>query len=80
MEVVYMTRRIYTSVELNLKADCWVPKAKVSWDEHGKKQHHVLSGPGDRFKLLEDAEVYAIEIARTWIEADKRLHDSPASD
>ena len=79
MELVYMSRRIYTILELNVKTDCWIPKAKVSWDEHGKNHHHLLNGPSDRFKLLEDAEVYAIEMAQTWIEADQRLQSSPAS-
>jgi hypothetical protein len=78
MELVYMTRRIHTSIELNSKLDCWVPKAKVTWNEYGKSHQHMLNGPNDRFKLLEDAEVYAVEMAQAWIEADKRLHNNAA--
>ena len=70
MEELYKSRRIYTMPQLNLRTDCWVPKADVSWDEHGKQHHQAIAGPGDLFKIIEEADIYAVEMAKSWIDAE----------
>ena len=55
---------------LNLDTDCWIPYADVSWEEEGIKRIQLLSGPSDRFKLIDQAEVYAVEMAMAWIDAE----------
>jgi hypothetical protein len=71
MDEVYKSRRIRTTPQLNLETDCWIPKADVSWGEQGKEQHQLLTGPPDRFKIIDDAEIYALEMAKAWIDRER---------
>jgi hypothetical protein len=70
MEKTYKSRRILTIIELDAETDCWIPKANISWDEGGGKQHQTLAGPNDRFKIIDEAEIYALEMAMAWIDAE----------
>lgn len=70
MEKVYKSRRIQTSPQLSPDADCWVPQAHVSWDEQGTNQQQTLAGPPDRFKIIDQADIYAVEMAMAWIDAE----------
>jgi hypothetical protein len=70
MEELYKSRRIYTVPQLNLDTDCWIPKADVTWDERGTQRRQLLAGPTDRFKIIDEAEIYAVEMARAWIDAE----------
>lgn len=70
MEEVYKSRRIHTSPQLNLDTDCWIPHAHISWDEQGVQHRQLLAGPSDRFKIIDHAEIYAIEMAMAWIDAE----------
>ena len=65
---------------LNLDTDCWIPYADVSWEEEGIKRIQLLSGPSDRFKLIDQAEVYAVEMAMAWIDAEVMGKFHPLSD
>jgi hypothetical protein len=51
-----------------LDADCWIPKADVSWDEHGMPRHQLITGLSDYFKIIDEAETNAVEIAKAWID------------
>ena len=70
MEELYKSRQIHTMPQLNLDTDCWIPKADVSWDEHGRLHHQLIAGPSDLFKIIDDAEIYAVEMAKSWIDAE----------
>jgi hypothetical protein len=70
MDEVYKSRQIHTSPQLNQDTDCWIPQADVSWDEQGTKQRQILGGPPDRFKIIDQAETYALEMAKAWIDAE----------
>lgn len=70
MDRLYKSRRIHTTPQLNLEADCWVPHADVSWDEQGTKYRQILAGPPDLFKIIDHAEAYALEMAMAWIDAE----------
>jgi len=70
MDETYKSRRIHTTPELNLETDCWIPKADIHWYEAGKEYRQVLAGPKDRFKIIDEAEIYALEMAKTWIDAE----------
>ena len=70
MEVIYRSCHVVTVPELNLDADCWIPRADVFWDEHGTRHHQVLTGISDYFKVIDEAEIHALEIARAWIDAE----------
>ena len=68
MEVIYRSCHVVTVPELNLDADCWVPKAEVSWNEHGIPRHQLITGLNDYFKIIDEAEINAVEIAKAWID------------
>ena len=70
MELIYRSCHVLTIPELNLDADCWIPKADVSWEEQGSPRHQLLTGRGDVFKIIDEAEVYAVEMAKAWINGE----------
>jgi hypothetical protein len=70
MEVTYKSRHIHSVPGLNLEMDCWIPNAYVSWDEAGTKCRQLLTGPIGYFKIIDEAEIYAVEMAKTWIDAE----------
>ncbi|MGH7874637.1 MAG: hypothetical protein ACREQO_20800 [Candidatus Binatia bacterium] len=74
MDQLYKSRRIQTLPQLSPNADCWIPQAVVSWDQQGSAQRHVLTGPADRFALIDHAETYALEMAIAWID-DGEMQD-----
>ena len=70
METTYKSRHIHSVPELNLETDCWVPNAHVYWNRGGTEFHQLLTGPVDYFKVIDEAEIYAVEMAKTWIDAE----------
>jgi hypothetical protein len=36
----------------------------------GTQQHQLLTGPNDCFKIIDQAETYAVEMAKAWIDAE----------
>lgn len=70
MEVIYRSCQAVTAPELKLDADCWIPKADIFWDEHRTRHRQVLTGPSECFKIIDEAEINALEITRASI-ADK---------
>ena len=68
MSEFYQGRRISVVAELDLDADCWIPTADVSWEEHGKQNHQRLTGLSGFFKVIDEAQSYAIEMAKAWID------------
>ena len=70
MDDLYKSRYIHSRSELDLDTDCWVPKARVLWDVQGTQQCQLLTGPNDRFKIIDQAETYAVEMAKAWIDAE----------
>jgi hypothetical protein len=70
MELIYKSRHIHSLPELNLEMDCWVPNADVFWEREGSKFHQLLRGPVGYFKIIDEAEIYAVEMAKTWIDAE----------
>jgi hypothetical protein len=70
MKLTYRGRHIYSLPELNLETDCWVPNADVSWQQGDSKFHQRLTGPVGYFKIIDQAELYALEMAKTWIDEE----------
>ena len=77
MEVIYKSRHIHTWSELNGKLDCWISMADVSWDEAGTKCCQQLVGSIGYSKIIEEAESYALEMAKTWIDSDTAENLTP---
>jgi hypothetical protein len=76
MEVIYKSRHIHSVPELNLETDSWIPNADVSW-EGRTKCHQLLTGPIGYFKIIDEAETYAVEMAKTWIDAESTYDLTP---
>jgi hypothetical protein len=70
MVKLYQSCRIHVLTKLNLDSDCWVPEAEILWEEYGKRRHQRLKGPDDRFKIIDQAQLYAIEMAKSWIDKE----------
>ncbi|HEX7232208.1 MAG TPA: hypothetical protein VF452_17585 [Candidatus Binatia bacterium] len=70
MELIYRGRHIHSLLKLNLEMDCWVPNADVSWEEGDSEFHQLLTGPVGYCKIIDQAELYAVEMAKTWIDAE----------
>ena len=72
MDEIYKSHSIRTEHELNLETDCWIPRAKISWVEDGVQCSQTLAGPADIFKVIDEAERYAVEMAKIWIDDYQR--------
>ncbi len=70
MDLIYKSHHIRSAPELNLEMDCWVPNADVSWNRGGSEFHQLLTGPVGYFKIIDEAEMYAVEMAKTWIDTE----------
>jgi hypothetical protein len=70
MEIMYKSRHIHSVPELSLETDCWIPNADVSWEAAGATCHQLFTGPVGYFKIIDEAEIYAVEMAKTWIDAE----------
>jgi hypothetical protein len=70
MELIYRGRHIRSLPDLNLETDCWVPNVDVSWEQEGTEFHQLLTGPIGYFKIIDQAESYAVEMAKTWIDRE----------
>jgi hypothetical protein len=76
MNELYHGQYIRVMPQLNLETDCWIPQADVFWDEGGERHHQTLIGPNNYFKSIDEAEIYAVDMARTWI--DSQRNSSPS--
>ncbi|HUK39741.1 MAG TPA: hypothetical protein VLX11_01810 [Candidatus Acidoferrales bacterium] len=76
MDEFYKSYYIHTLVDLSVENDCWVPKVEIMWEEQGAPCRKQLVGPNDFFKILENAEIYALEMARGWIDDDIKERSS----
>jgi len=79
MNEFYQGRKIKIVAELDLDADCWIPTADIAWEENGRQNHQRLSGPSGYFKIIDEAQIYAIEMAKSWIDAQFINGSAPAS-
>jgi hypothetical protein len=70
MQVIYKSYHVITKPQLNLDADCWIPTADISWDDEGRTRHQSVTGLGDYFKIIDQAELNAVEVAMAWIDAE----------
>lgn len=77
MNELYQGRKINVVAELDLDADCWIPMADVAWEENGRQNHQRLTGPNGFFKIIDEAQIYAIEMAKSWIDAQSIDRRSP---
>ena len=63
-------RLIIAYASINQSTKLWSAGAEITWKRDGERHSHTLGGLADRFKTAEDAERFAINLAKTWIDAN----------
>ena len=66
----YNDRIIIAYASLNQSTKLWSPGAEISWKREGERHSHTIGGLPDRFKTSEEAERFAINLAKAWIDAN----------
>jgi hypothetical protein len=66
----YNDRLIIAHASINQSSKLWSAGAEITWKRDGERQSHTLGGLADRFKTAEEAERFAINLAKTWIDAN----------
>jgi hypothetical protein len=49
----------------------WSAGAEITWREGGQRRSHSIGGLTDRFKTGEDAEKFVINLAKSWVDANR---------
>jgi hypothetical protein len=66
----YNQRLIIAYASINPSTKLWSPGAEITWKQAGQRFSHSIGGLEDRFKTCEEAERFAIRLAKTWIDAN----------
>ena len=66
----YNDRLIIAYASINQSTKLWSAGAEITWKRDGARQSHTMGGLADRFKTAEEAERFAINLAKTWIDAN----------
>jgi hypothetical protein len=67
----YNDRLIIAYASINQSTKLWSAGAEITWKQDGARHSHTLGGLSDRFKTAEEAERFVINLAKTWIDADR---------
>lgn len=66
----YNGRVIIAHASLNQSSKLWSAGAEISWKSDGERRSHTIGGLAERFKTAEEAEKFAINLAKAWIDAN----------
>ncbi len=66
----YRDRLIIAYASFNQSTKQWSAGAEITWKRDGQRRSHTLGGLSDRFKTAEEAENFASNLARAWIDAN----------
>ena len=66
----YNERLIVAFASLNQSDKQWSAGAEITWKRDGQRYTHSISGLADRFNGSDDAEKFAIHLAKSWIDAN----------
>lgn len=66
----YEDRLIIAYAAINPSTELWIPGAEISWKRDGQRYSHTIGGVADRFKTCDEAERFAIDLAKAWIDAN----------
>jgi hypothetical protein len=66
----YRDRLIIAYASFNQSTKQWSAGAEISWKRDGRRHSHTVGGLADRFKTVEEAEKFAINFARAWIDSN----------
>jgi len=66
----YNDRLIIAHASMQQSTKLWSPGAEITWKRDWQRYSHTIGGLSDRFKTAEEAEQFAINLAKAWIDAD----------
>lgn len=66
----YRDRLIIAYASLNQSTKRWSAGAEISWPCDGRRNSHSLDGLANCFKTAKEAEMFAGNLARAWIDAN----------
>jgi hypothetical protein len=66
----YNDRLIIAHASINQSTNLWSAGAEITWKRDGQRYSHTISGLTDRFKTAEEAEKFAINLAKAWIDTN----------
>jgi hypothetical protein len=66
----YNDRLIISYASLQQSTKSWSPGAEITWKHDGQRYSHTIGGLADRFQTSEEAEKFAIHMAKAWIDAN----------
>jgi hypothetical protein len=68
--VYYRDRLVMTYASNNPSTKDWSAGAEITWKKDDQRFSHSIGGLTDRFKSSEDAEQFAMNLAKAWIDAN----------
>ena len=68
--LIYNERLIIAYATLQQSTKLWSAGAEITWKFDGQRYSHTIDGLPDRFKTAGEAEQFAINLAKAWIDAD----------
>lgn len=66
----YNDRLIIAYASINQSTNLWTPGAEITWKRDGERHSHTIGGLADQFKTCDEAERFAINLAKAWINAN----------
>ncbi len=66
----YNDRLIIAYASMNQSTKRWSPGAEITWKRDGERHSHTIGGLEDQFKTCDEAEGFAINLAKAWIDAN----------
>ncbi|HXG52291.1 MAG TPA: hypothetical protein VNN77_12920 [candidate division Zixibacteria bacterium] len=66
----YNDRLIIAHASLHPSSKLWSAGAEITWKVSGSRRSHTIGGLGERFRTAEEAEKFAIDLAKAWIDAN----------
>jgi hypothetical protein len=67
----YHDRLIVAHASLLRSDNTWSAGAEITWKQDDQRHSHTIGGLTDRFKSMEDAEKFVINLAKAWIDANR---------
>jgi len=68
--IYYRDRLVMTYASNNQSTKDWSAGAEITWKLDGQRFSHTIGGLTERFKSSEDAEQFAMNLAKAWIDAN----------
>ena len=66
----YNDRLIIAYASLNPSTKQWSAGAEITWKRDGRRLSHSIAGLADRFRTADEAEKFAANLARAWIDSN----------